>query len=301
MDAKFLRNELLNVLENSGIPESKALIKFPKKSKNNWLGWYRNFSQFKSQPIIYIDVNQHEIALREMGEFSEQNLKKHIMDTMLHEYGHVIEEVVRLDATRTGDYAVQAKIEKEFDDYEDFAELFAKYINKDSWISYKQIEAMEFIINFYNDKVFTKEAIAWVAQPRWKRELDFLIESHGKSLNYCESQDGAFNKCKKTCEAVVDRLSELAGVSIVRCEGYNGSLKEAHPKWNKVDSDAIVHYVLEVDGMVIDLTAKQFDEKESFPKIVSKDDFTQNWREMLLHKGCDLSRVKCCNLKTYSF
>lgn len=289
MDTKFLKNRLLDVLEDNGIPESLLVVKFPKNSKSDVLGWYKGNSQFISKPTIYVDVENHAKVLKELDSFNEVSLLRNVTDTLLHEYGHIIEEAIRFDAKRTGDYSLQNKIDTTFDDYEDFSELFAKYINKDVWIGIKEAEVIADVVKEYTEKVFNSEAVEWVRQPRWKRELDVLLDKYDASLNYCKTQEGSFDKCKKTCEAIESRMSENVKINILRCEGFNGSLLEAHPKWKKLDNNQVVHYVLEVDDVIIDLTSKQFNNKDDFPKIVAKEDFIKEWSDVSMYKTRDVS------------
>ena len=161
---------------------------------------------------------------------------------------------------------------------EDFAELFAKYINQDVYIELEQIQAIEDIIDYYKSSTFTPEYLAWSQKPVWEKEFQTLLKKFEKSNEKLKTVEGSFNKCLGTCESFYERMSEKTGVSILRAEGYKSDLIHAHPKWQKFKSkEFMVHYVLCHDDKVIDLTAKQFNTHANFPLIQSIEDFSKNW------------------------
>jgi hypothetical protein len=280
---KEYKQQLIETLEDAGIPDISISIKEPKESKEGLLGWYRNMSQFGRSAIIYIDINAHEKALEELN--SNESVAKVIMDTLLHEYGHVIEEFITIDSRRKQDKTFLDKIKENFSDMEDFAELFAKYINDDVFIKPNQVTAMKEVIDYYRKELFTEKAIEWVSQPRWKRELDTLMTKFQASNEKLKTSEGSFNKCLATTESLYERFSKNADIQILRLEGYKGNLDNAHPKWQKFkNKEFIVHYVLKGGDTIIDLTARQFDSKEDYPKYQTVSDLSKVWNEVEVFK-----------------
>lgn len=285
---KEYKQELIDTLEDAGIPDTSITLKEPKESKQGWLGWYRNRSQFGKNAIIYIDIPAHQKSLDEM--VATEQLEKVVMDTLLHEYGHVIEEFITIDSQRKNDETFLKKIKINFNDMEDFAELFARYINNDVFIEDNQVLAIKEIIDYYKKEIFTEKTIEWVAQPRWKRELDTLMTKFETSNEKLKTLEGSFNKCLATTEALYERFTINANVEILRLEGYRGSLENAHPKWKKFkDKDFIVHYVLKSGDNTVDLTARQFDEKDDYPKYQTVSELSNLWNEVEVFKTKTLS------------
>ena len=90
-------------------------VKFRPTSQTDSLGQYRSFSQFRGGPICWVS-----------SEITEENYPDHdihqiIVDTILHEYGHVIWEFARL----RDDKLMKMCDAAAFGDEEDFAETFA--------------------------------------------------------------------------------------------------------------------------------------------------------------------------------
>ena len=287
---KEYKQQLLDTLEDAGIPDTSITLKEPRKPKEGFLGWYRNRSQFGRNAIIYLDIAAHAEELEKID--CSMPLNKVVMDTLLHEYGHVIEEFITIDSQRKKDNNFLNKIQKNFNDMEDFAELFAKYINDDTFISPNQTKALREVIDYYKKEIFTENAIQWVAQPRWKRELDILMTRFKSTTEKLKTSEGSFNKCLATTESFYEQFSKKADVQILRLEGYKGNLDNAHPKWqNFKNKDFIVHYVLKSNDIAIDLTVRQFDSKEEHPKYQNVSDLAKQWNEVEVFKTKNKSNI----------
>jgi hypothetical protein len=88
---KKAKERAAEALKAAGI-EDRFIVKV-KKVKEDWLGLYRHRSQFSSKPIMWINQNLPAMA-REAGvtdRFDEM-----LVDTILHEYGHVVYEFAEL-------------------------------------------------------------------------------------------------------------------------------------------------------------------------------------------------------------
>lgn len=291
---KEYKKLLIGILEDAGVPDTSITLKEPKESKNNWLGWYRGKSQFGRNAIIYLDINAHVKALEDSNSPKEM-LEKVIIDTLLHEYGHVIEEFITVDSIRKNDKTILNEINSNFDDMEDFAELFAKYINQDSYLRYEQEVVFKKVISYYKEEVFTEEAINWVNQPSWKRELDVLIKKFNEKVN---STEDSLNKVLIKVDFFYEKFSEKSDVQILKLKGYKGSLRNAYSTWQNVnvnDKDLIIHYVLKSGDTIIDLNAKQFNSLENCPKIQNISELSDIWSQIELFKSkkiVAISRLK---------
>jgi hypothetical protein len=287
LDFKVLKQDLLQLLHDHEIPEFNLSIKKFKSNKDECLACYRALSQFRDKPIMTLDVEQHKKSLEEEGIYNIVSLKNHVMDTLGHEYGHIMEEYVRVAAFETKDKTLVTKILDAFEDYEDFAEGVGKWMNKQFYNTDKQVEVIKEVVKFYVDNVFLPESIEWVRQEKWKRELDYFLDSNEKSLSGYGTVEGSFNKCKQASEAIASRLAKIPklDVKVIRMEGYNGDLTQAHNKWKKLENEHIVHYAVLLDhNNVIDLTAKQFNPEMPERLILSLEEVKKSWNNVEIYQ-----------------
>jgi hypothetical protein len=102
------------------------------------LGIYRSRTAFRSRPIFWINPELPKIAA---DEGVSDKLYQIILDTILHEYGHVICEWSQ--HSTLGDAELRAAIENVADDEEDFAETFALVVSHNAASpAYREIAAM---------------------------------------------------------------------------------------------------------------------------------------------------------------
>ncbi len=90
---------------------------------------------------------------------------------------------------------------------------------------------------------------------------------------------GAFSKCKQVAAALGTQL-DRAGVEfrVLRLAEASKSYPDADPRWLKLGSSYWwVHYVVEVDGHAIDLTARQFDPASPHPLLTPMRDVREIW------------------------
>jgi hypothetical protein len=283
MQPKDFKQEFLSKLHDAGIPEFGVTLKSFQSNPDGALGCYRALSQFRKAPIITVDIARHETVLKEDEAdggymFTEELLKSHVMDTLMHEYGHVIEEFIHVDANKTKNYKYLQMIEK-FEDMEDFAETFARWRNGRETLSKEQQNIFNEVINYFVDTVFEPEPIAWVRQEKWKRELDYFLDHNEKSFEKYKTQEGAFDNCRKVSYAVAERMQGKGfPVKVLRASEYNGSLQNAHPKWKKLGGFFIVHYVIEFNNeWILDLTSRQFNLENPERLIIKTEDFKKSW------------------------
>lgn len=292
-DLKDLKSDLLNLLYEKGIPEFNITVKEYKNNKKGFLGAYSSMSQFRSKPLIRLDVQVHTETLHEMGEYTDYNLKKHVMETLAHEYGHVVEEFIKFDANQNKDKTVLNKLNSVFEDMEDFAEIFGKWVNNNDRMDSFELQVMQEIVEHYVNNVFLPESIAWVRQDKWKRELDYFLDSNEKSLTKYATAEGSFNKCTQVSEAIAQRMCKITDmdIKVVRFEGYKGDTSNIFPKWKRIPAINMVHYAILLDNQyVVDLTAKQFDSNADARQITHIDDINKTWNEMTVHQDYTIKK-----------
>ena len=108
-------------LQRFGIVD-RITIKFRTTLEPGWLGQYRSLSQFKSGPIFWVNSNITE------DNYPDHDVHRIIVDTILHEYGHVIWEFGRLR-----DQKLYEMCEAVSDgDEEEFAETFAVVVSNNA-------------------------------------------------------------------------------------------------------------------------------------------------------------------------
>ena len=98
-------------LQRMGIHD-QLRVKFRPLADPTWLGQYRSLSQFRGGPIFWVDPAAHA---------DQPDVRRAIVQTILHEYGHVIWEYARLRDPDLYDRAQTVADEDE----EEFAETFA--------------------------------------------------------------------------------------------------------------------------------------------------------------------------------
>lgn len=301
MELKSIKPEFLTKLHDAGIPEFGITLKSFKSNPNGVLGCYRSLSQFRKGPIITVDVDRHEEILREEESeeslmFTQDALKLNVMETLLHEYGHVIEEFIHVDANETKNYKYLNMLEK-FEDMEDFAETFARWRNGREFLTTEQKHVFNEVIKYFVDQVFEPEPIAWVRQEKWKRELDYFLDHNEKSFQKYETQEGSFDKCKRASYAIAERMQGKGfPVKVLRSCEYNESLKDAHPKWKKMGREFIVHYVVEFNNeWILDVTSKQFNPENPVRLLMKKEDFQKSWSDVSIDK--DFNKINSSRVK----
>ena len=126
----YAKKEALEHLSEHGIADA-IVVKIKRMKDPRWLGSYRGLSQFKSSyPIFW--VNEQLLEKIKAEGIHEDDAPLVITDTILHEYGHVIWEFLRIRSSYAGSQAHHAEIAALWDDIqaveddeEEFAENFA--------------------------------------------------------------------------------------------------------------------------------------------------------------------------------
>ena len=124
-DLKKIAQDAMKLLNDHGISD-KIVVKYNRFTgyRNAWVACYRDKSQFSSSPIIWINENIDDLLVKwDVGLGLEYEV---ILDSIIHEYGHVIAEWCKYRDQKTY-YLIQSS----FEDPEDFAESFVDYIGKD--------------------------------------------------------------------------------------------------------------------------------------------------------------------------
>lgn len=295
MNIKELKNNLLEILHDNGIPELDITLKEYRNNPNESLGCYKSMSQFRARPIICVDIELHKKTLIELNDFDDIKYQESVMDTLAHEYGHVIEEFIRINKSKDNGQEAFKRLTGNFDDMEDFAELFGQWLNgKKSFLSLSQEKTIHELIEYYNQETFTPESLVWVKQEKWKRKLDGFLLKYEKSLEKYQTLEGSFNKCRQVSEAIGQRLSELMNVKILHLEDFKGDISNAHPKWQKLRKENMVHYVILIENeWILDLTSKQFNPENPSVLIIDKKDLAWSQVDVFI----DYNDKKYKNLK----
>lgn len=138
---KLIKNNKIILLDELktklGIVDD-ILVKIKDIKQDNWLGLYRAFSQFKSKPIIWI--NKDIIKISNEYEY-EIDINDLILDTLIHEYGHIIAEF-----GKTRNKKIHNLIKKHWSNEEEFAEEFIFYIKNMSFSCYPYDEIIKLYI-----------------------------------------------------------------------------------------------------------------------------------------------------------
>lgn len=91
--------------------------------------------------------------------------------------------------------------------------------------------------------------------------------------------NGSFNRCAEASRELADHL-RAAGLSprILRLSEGNRYYPRAHSGWTELGSSHWwVHYVVEVDGIAIDCTMRQFDPDADFPDMRPLEAVMEEW------------------------
>ena len=120
----YAEKEALEHLSEHGIADA-IVVKIKRMKDPRWLGSYRGLSQFKSSyPIFW--VNEQLLEKIKAEGIHEDDAPLVITDTILHEYGHVIWEFLRIrGSTQQEAQRLWDDIRAVEDDEEEFAENFA--------------------------------------------------------------------------------------------------------------------------------------------------------------------------------
>jgi len=133
------RKDAVKKLKAAGV-EDKIVVKLHAITLSEAVGQYRGGSQFRGAPIFWISDN---VAL--WDRFEPTDLVRGMTLTILHEYGHVVWEYLRVrhthnqDARKLWDDLRALSTGSASEDEEEFAEAFAQSLY---WG--KQTEAMRF-------------------------------------------------------------------------------------------------------------------------------------------------------------
>lgn len=132
-EGRRAKAEAVSLLRAFDIDDDEFIVKVkPNLRDPGFLGQYRSFSQFRGRPIFWLNSRLHRVVETWLAKHArlDQTIDAHrvAVDTILHEYGHVIWEFARLR-----DPALYADVrEVSDDDEEEFAETFALVVRKGS-------------------------------------------------------------------------------------------------------------------------------------------------------------------------
>lgn len=305
---KYIKGLLLNLLHEAGIPETNIQVKLysfeknKKENKDGILGWYKSLSQFRNVPIMYYNITGIVNALEEYNLVDKDEdyenlsvyIKDSIMDTICHEYGHVIEEFLHFNKNRVfssneKNDSFKIETDMEFDKFyknflprngfpanEVFAEDFG--ISLSNRIPFEEREGLVDMVEYYKRNLFNESALNWISQPKHIRDLDTLFqEDKGMEKFYFEGM-AYLGTSKDICERfikVVNRKKPETNISLVKC---------SEPKdLNLLGCDEVrfplyTHYVLKVNDKNKGVSYLDFTSEHSFGKTyLSEEDMNKFW------------------------
>lgn len=189
LTASFLKEELLKRLHEVGIPEFDISVRIASEKtsirKKHFLGFYRSMSQFFSKPYINISlINIYKKLLDDGNIYQEDSydlvrseVKEHMIDTVCHEYGHVVEEFLHIsyrdkdhrnhsDSEKLEIINTFSNFQRDFDDNEDFAEQFGLWLA--GRCNFTNEESLFNIYDFFIRKNFLPESVECVKRSRLK-------------------------------------------------------------------------------------------------------------------------------------
>jgi hypothetical protein len=284
---KNVKNVFFKKLKNIGIPESVISLKLSDGVKNpDFLGFYKPYSNLRNNPIIYLNIDLHKKELKKVYEDINLNneegvnlLSEHLLITLSHEYGHVVEEFINkfYDKNEGLNLALEL-LKRNFKDNEDFAEDFAKYINSDTFLEEYKIEAIKKILNVFKKETFTEYELIECEKPQWKNEFKEILTKYKNTFEELKTGNGSFNKCKQISKFLVSKFSSNINATIIRLEEAKFNLFNGHQEWQKMGPFFAVHYAVLIDNeTIIDLTFRQFDKTSDFPYILNTTDYLKKW------------------------
>jgi len=115
----------------------------------DWLACYRSFSQFGGKPILWINAGFIKITRR----ITPGDAYNDLVETLFHEYGHVVCEYSRAD----GGASLRPLLQKIGLNEEDFCEEFARFMNHRSYPGDTSGEAFESILKAFFALAFGQE------------------------------------------------------------------------------------------------------------------------------------------------
>lgn len=144
-DAREAGGAALKLLKEIGI-DDVMMVKVRAAPWKDWVAMYRGASQFRGRPIIWINDRLEYLERDEIFNV--------IVDSILHEYGHVIGEWGRYREPR-----ITEAIKRGWGNEEEFAEDFMRYARHDFLVGADVPESeargiMEEIVRTYRETAF---------------------------------------------------------------------------------------------------------------------------------------------------
>ena len=278
LSASHIKSILENKLHDVGIPETKMSVKLfslediekKKKSKtqrDDWVGFYKAMSQFHSQPIMYYNIANVYTALKEFGAILENDgyetvkgeVLLNVVDTICHEYGHVIEEYLHVNHRRHWGGSPKAeemgketaleykKFYENFDDNEDFAELFGLTIARGNPLS--DYEGLQDVVDYFKRNLFTEDSLEWISNPKEIRDVYVEFQKDNAMGKFFDEEGMALlGTSKQMCERmkkVIEKKLDNFSVDIIKCAKPFNIEKLG---CEEVRFSEYVHYVLKVNN-----------------------------------------------------
>lgn len=223
LTASFFKEKLLNRLHQIGIPELDIRISIESESSSdkhqNRIGFYRQRSQFLSKPYMVLSLKNTYRSLVDYGHINnfssfedvKTNVVENMIDTICHEYGHVIEEYLNVNYMRENSRDPNLEINKvfkdfknDFEDNEDFAEQFGLWLSRRDIMSDEN--ALAKVYNYYCKEVFSEYALEWVKLPKFQRDIVFILDNDKKMAKWDVISDDMVGQSLKVSQDIIKTL-----------------------------------------------------------------------------------------------
>ena len=100
-------------------------------------------------------------------------------------------------------------------------------------------------------------------------DLDDVLRSFTSSLDLA-NPDAVFDKCLRIAmEFMVHAAGCGLHSSLIQVSRYDGDMSRCHPKWENAPREAVIHYLVRIDGKYVDWTRRQFDALAPIPVVVT--------------------------------
>lgn len=91
-----------------------------------------------------------------------------------------------------------------------------------------------------------------------------------------DTPERATGRCLEASAKLIDALRRSGEqAALVQLSGYRGDLRQASYLWQ--DNDPAVHYMVWVNGRLVDMTARQFDPSAGYPAFYTVDEVAELW------------------------
>jgi hypothetical protein len=122
-------SEVAQLLQMHGIEDTFSVKIHPFKGyRKEWVALYRSLSQFRGNIIFWVNTGFTKIC-KSCGALEENTVTNLVIDSLLHEYAHVI-----FEWAQKRDRVLLRMIQEDYDNPEEFAESMIDILKGDMFI-----------------------------------------------------------------------------------------------------------------------------------------------------------------------